>query len=213
MQSGFGCGERGGNGARNIVERVAVLGNGRSAGHDFRQSAGKRFRADVLLYVQKVGIAVEVVKVLGERKVQRRAHILVGFVSRHNRREVDCKLLVAYRVHQHRFVHGLKRSDSLLLLLFDAARKRELAAQIVVYAVACKGVGEPYRLELGAVCEDCPHARVWVDFHGVVGRSYHVLAREEKRVGLFGAYLKGIHCCHYLYNTSVFFADEPRITR
>ncbi len=128
VEFGFGRGERGRHRPRNVVERIAMLGNRGSARHDLRQPAREKIGAHVLLDVEKIGIAVEVVEVLGQCEVQRRAHILVGFVPRHYRREVDRELLVSDRVHQHGFVHRLKGSDRFLLLLLDPPRQREFAA-------------------------------------------------------------------------------------
>jgi len=56
-----------------------VLRDGRPSGHDFRIAAHQVFRAHAGFHVQKIGIAVQVVKILQKREIQRVAHVLVRF--------------------------------------------------------------------------------------------------------------------------------------
>ena len=94
------------------------------------------------------------VEVLQQGEVHAGLRILVGLVHGQPCRQVDGQLLVADGQLERRLVAGGQPVDVLLLHLFHAAAESDLAAQVVVLAMAMEVVTEQGRLHLDAVPED-----------------------------------------------------------
>ena len=116
--------------AGDAVHREAVLADGRAARHDLRVAAHEALGVLSAVHLHQVGVAVQVVKVLQQRQVERLPDVLTFDALRQMRRQIDRKLLVADGVLQHGFAKRLEARELLLLLLIRAAGHRQLRTQL-----------------------------------------------------------------------------------
>ena len=108
----------------------------------------------VLVDLEQVRVAVQVVEVLEQGEVHAGLGVLVGLVHGEPRREVDGELLVTDGELERGFVARAHPVDALLLLLLHATAQGQVAAQVVVLAVAVEVVAEHHGLHLDTVHED-----------------------------------------------------------
>ena len=142
------------------VVRVTMVRDSRAAGHDLRVAPDQLLRVHAGRCVQIIGVAVQMIKVLQQREIERVANVRVGHALRQMRRQVYRQLLVADRVLQRRLFRGLQMRKQLLLLLLAATNQRQLAAQLVVARCAGKLMRKPYVFKLRAVHQNDARARV-----------------------------------------------------
>ena len=188
-----------GHGVADGVIGVAMVGDGGTAGHDLGVAAHQVLRLLAGLHVQIVRIAVEVVEVLQQRKVQRILQPRVAHALGEVGRQIHRQLLVADGVLQHRLVQRLQVAQELLLLLLAAADQRKLAANLVVHRVPGELVGEPHVFKFRAVHQDQPRAGVGIHAELVVGLRAHRRPVQDQLGLSAGPHLKRIHKASLLW--------------
>ncbi len=155
--------------AAHVVERMTVFCDRRSAGHYLRIAADELFAEHALFHFEQIAVAVEVVEVLEQRKVERLFDVSVTLAPRHQCRKIYGKLLVCDSRLENGLVYRLEIAYTLLLLLVASSYESYLSAQLVVRAMAGKVVIEAALLELRAVHENYSHFRIRVYGVLVVG--------------------------------------------
>jgi len=180
-------------GATNVVERVTVLGDRRSAGHDLGIAADEAFARDALFHFEKIAEAVQVVEIFEEREVERGFYIFVLFGLGEYRGEIHCELLVRDGCFERGFVFGLKEGNAFLLLLFESAQESDVATQVVVVGVAGELVHEPGFLEFRTVKQNRAHFGVRVCIVFVVRGGIKFLPIADALVDFAGFLVKRIH--------------------
>ena len=158
-----------GHGVADGVIRVAVVGDGRPPRHDLGVAAHQILRLFAAGGVQIIGVAVQVVEVLQQGKVQRALDVQTVHPLGQMGGQVHRQLLVADGVFQRRLIRRLEVGQQLLLLLFAAAEQRQLAAQLVVRAAAGELMPKPDVFKLGAGHQDHPRAGIRVHRVLIVG--------------------------------------------
>ena len=119
---------------------MAVFGYGRTSGHYLGIFSHKSLRLYALLHFKQIRIAVKMVKVFEQRKVECLFYIRIAFLERKFRRQIDRKMLVAYSMLENILVLRFERGYTLLLLCFAAPYRRQSATYIVVVASSGKPV-------------------------------------------------------------------------
>ena len=160
------------------IERVAVMRDGRAARRDLDGVLHELVGGQVLVHLEQVRVAVQVVEILEQREVHAGFRVRVGLVHGEPRREVDGQLLVADGRLERRLVGGQQPVHLLLLARLDAAHERQLAAQVVVLAIAVEVVAEHHGLDLDAVHEDDAGFRVRVGVELLIGARGKVFPVE-----------------------------------
>ena len=170
------------------------MGDGRTARRELDGVARELVGRNVLVDLQQVGVAVQMVEVLQQGEVHAGLRILVGLVHGQPCRQVDGQLLVADGQLERRLVAGGQPVDVLLLHLFHAAAESDLAAQVVVLAMAMEVVAEQGRLHLDAVHEDDAGLGVGIGLQLVVRLRLDALPiLHEVHVGFLGFLLERVH--------------------
>ena len=121
-----------------------------------------------LFHLEQIGITIQVVKVLQQRKVQRLYDVRIRFALRQYGSEIHSQLLVCYRRLELGLIYGLEIGELVLLLLFNAPADGYLAPQIVVGAVAVELVAKPHSFIFSACHEYYAHLGVGVGIIFVV---------------------------------------------
>ena len=179
----------------HAVIGVAVLRDGRAAGHDLGIAAHQPLCVYALLHLQQIGIAVQMVKILQQGQVHGLDHIGVRVPLGQDGGQVYGQLFVGDGGLQLGLVDGLQAGQLLLLLLLHPAAQRQLAPQVVVGAVPVELMAEPVRLKFGAGHQDDAHLGVGVGLVFVIGLGikgfpvhqavFHFCRFQFKRVHLF----------------------------
>ena len=97
-----------------------MVRDGRAARGDLDGVAHELVRGDVLVELELVGVAVQVVEVLEQGEVHAGLGVLVGLVHGEPRREVDRQLFVTDGELERGLVARAHPVDALLLLLLHA---------------------------------------------------------------------------------------------
>ena len=98
-----------------------MLRYGGPAWDDVHILSDQIFCRNLLIQVQQIGEAIEMVKILEESKVQCLPGIGMLFVHGEPGCEIGRQMLVANRGLDHLFINGFEPVDALLLLLFNPA--------------------------------------------------------------------------------------------
>ena len=74
---------------------MSVVGDSGAAGHEFGIAADQLLGLDALVHFQQIGIAVQVVKIFQQGKIQSLLHIVVRFILCQPGGQVNGQLFIA----------------------------------------------------------------------------------------------------------------------
>ena len=168
----------------------------RSAGCDVHIALHQLMRGDIHIHIEQVRVAVQMVKILEERKIHALLHIFVRLVLRQPRREVHGKVFVTDGSLELRFVAGRKPVNGFLLHLLLAAAGRDLAAQFVVRTVPVELLAEHNRLGFNPVHQDYAAFRVGVRIIFGIWFLVKLFPAKEAFVHCHWFFFKRVH--HFL---------------
>ena len=176
------------------VERMAMVRDGGTARRDLDGVEHELVGGQVLVDLEQVRVAVQVVEVLEQGEVHAGFRVRVGLVHGEPGREVDGQLLVADGGLKRRLVGGRQPVHVLLLTGLDAAHEGEVAAQVVVLAVAVEVVAEHHGLHLDTVHEDDARLGVRIGFQLLVRAGRKILPVQHHVLKGFRRFLvKRVH--------------------
>jgi hypothetical protein len=161
----------------HVVDGVAVLDRGRSAGQHVGVALQDVVGIAALHPIHERGVAIEVVEVLEQPEAVGRGVVGVGLGERDGGRDLDGDLLEADGGLEHGLVGRIQPIDQRLLVMVDAAHERQLPPQVRVHARA--QVREPNGLVLEPVHEDHAHAGEGIVVELSVGLGDHFTPGED----------------------------------
>ena len=161
----------------------------RSRRHNLRKVSDEVLRMRAVFHIQQIGVSVQVVKVLQQRKIECVFDVLIGFAHCKHRGKFHGKLLVAYRRFKHGFVLWLEARAYFLLRLLVFSYESKLSAQIVVGAMTEKLMREPHRFVFRPVCE----------YATQLGKRMHVVLGITLRIHIFPVYKQFVDIFGFLF--------------
>ena len=133
------------------------------------------------------------VEIFKQSKIELLTDVVVFLHFCEVRSQIHRQLFVTDGVFENIFVHGLERSDPLLLKLFASADKRQLAADIVIGAVSRVAVPETHRFKLRTVHQNDAQTGIGIDGLLIVGLYQNVFPALEALFDFLRFFFKWIH--------------------
>ena len=159
-----------------------MVGDGRSGRCHLGIATYQFFRAGTIFIIQQVGIAVQMVKIFQQGKIQGCFDIAVIFTSGQKGSQINSQLFIGNGMLKNGFVFRLQTTDPFLLHLLYAADHSQFAPKIIILTVTAELMAEPLGFEFGAVHEDNADLGVRMDGAEMIGFRIKFIPVHKKLV-------------------------------